>query len=109
MHLRTGLPHAALAELYGTARSTVSRAISVPPKKPKDDAPLGEQYAWREMRRRQSSAWNCVGARQCRTAAVAPAPAVHRPARGLRRNPCRDRLTGLGSLCPSGNPPQAEH
>ncbi|WP_369176292.1 transposase family protein [Streptomyces mutabilis] len=26
VHLRTGLPHAALAELYGTARSTVSRA-----------------------------------------------------------------------------------
>lgn len=27
VYLRTGLPHAALAELYGTARSTVSRAI----------------------------------------------------------------------------------
>ncbi|MFJ1706628.1 transposase family protein [Kitasatospora sp. NPDC088346] len=27
VHLRTGLPHAALAELYGTARSTISRAI----------------------------------------------------------------------------------
>ncbi|WP_385625694.1 transposase family protein [Streptomyces sp. P8-A8] len=27
VHLRTGLPHAAPAELYGTARSTVSRAI----------------------------------------------------------------------------------
>jgi hypothetical protein len=27
VHLRTGLPHAPLAELYGTARSTVSRAI----------------------------------------------------------------------------------
>ncbi|MEV8424565.1 helix-turn-helix domain-containing protein [Streptomyces niveus] len=27
VHLRTELPHAALAELYGTARSTVSRAI----------------------------------------------------------------------------------
>ncbi|MEV6747508.1 transposase family protein [Streptomyces sp. NPDC051080] len=34
--------------------------VSAPPKKPKDDAPLGEQYAWREMRRRQSSARNCV-------------------------------------------------
>ncbi|MGG2463772.1 transposase family protein [Streptomyces sp. RGM 3693] len=30
--------------------------VSAPPKKPKDDAPLGEQYAWREQRRRQSSA-----------------------------------------------------
>nr|WP_328724183.1 transposase family protein [Streptomyces sp. NBC_00259] len=27
VHLRTGLPHAALAELYGTTRPTVSRAI----------------------------------------------------------------------------------
>ncbi|MFB6988935.1 MULTISPECIES: transposase family protein [unclassified Streptomyces] len=27
VHLRTGLPHAALAALYGTGRSTVSRAI----------------------------------------------------------------------------------
>ncbi|WP_443045577.1 helix-turn-helix domain-containing protein [Streptomyces sp. NBC_00259] len=27
VRLRTGLPHAALAELYGTARATVSRAI----------------------------------------------------------------------------------
>ncbi|WP_326657802.1 transposase family protein [Streptomyces sp. NBC_00385] len=27
VHLRTGLPHGALAELHGTARSTVSRAI----------------------------------------------------------------------------------
>ncbi|MGA4803463.1 helix-turn-helix domain-containing protein [Streptomyces lavendulocolor] len=27
VHLRTGLPHAALAELYGIARSTISRAI----------------------------------------------------------------------------------
>ncbi|MFD7056257.1 transposase family protein [Streptomyces mirabilis] len=27
VHLRTGLPHAALAELYGSARSTISRAI----------------------------------------------------------------------------------
>lgn len=34
--------------------------VSGPPKKPKEDAPLGEQYAWREMRRRQSSARICV-------------------------------------------------
>ncbi|CAM5687279.1 transposase family protein [Streptomyces griseorubiginosus] len=34
--------------------------ISAPPKKPKDDAPLSEQYAWREMRRRQSSQRICV-------------------------------------------------
>ncbi len=30
--------------------------VSAPPKKPKDNAPLGEQHAWREQRRRQSSA-----------------------------------------------------
>ncbi|MFE3143966.1 transposase family protein [Streptomyces scopuliridis] len=34
--------------------------VSAPPKKPKDDAPLGDQYAWREMRRRQSSDRICV-------------------------------------------------
>jgi hypothetical protein len=34
--------------------------VSAPPKKPKDDAPLGEHHAWRERRRRQSSARICV-------------------------------------------------
>ncbi|MFC8678074.1 transposase family protein [Streptomyces griseorubiginosus] len=34
--------------------------VSAPPKKPNDDAPLGEHYAWREQRRRQSSARICV-------------------------------------------------
>ncbi|MEU9753516.1 hypothetical protein AB0D90_10295, partial [Streptomyces althioticus] len=34
--------------------------VSAPPKKPRDDAPLGDQYAWREMRRRQSSDRICV-------------------------------------------------
>ncbi|MYW42914.1 IS5/IS1182 family transposase, partial [Streptomyces sp. SID161] len=34
--------------------------ISAPPKKPKGNAPLGEQYAWREMRRWQSSERICV-------------------------------------------------
>ncbi|WP_176723902.1 MULTISPECIES: transposase family protein [unclassified Streptomyces] len=34
--------------------------VSAPPRKPKDDAPLGKHYAWREMRRRQSSARICV-------------------------------------------------
>jgi len=33
---------------------------SAPPKKPKDDAPLGEHHAWRERRCRQSSARICV-------------------------------------------------
>ncbi|WP_431045398.1 transposase family protein [Streptomyces sp. P1-3] len=34
--------------------------VSAPPKKPKNEAPLGEQHAWREQRRRQSSARVCV-------------------------------------------------
>ncbi|MGW0632940.1 transposase family protein [Streptomyces sp. NPDC002758] len=34
--------------------------VSAPPKKPKDDAPLGERHAWREQRRRQSSRRICV-------------------------------------------------
>ncbi|MFE6068691.1 transposase [Streptomyces sp. NPDC056525] len=34
--------------------------VSAPPKKPKDDAPPGEHHAWREQRRRQSSAQICV-------------------------------------------------
>ncbi|MFG2632140.1 transposase family protein [Streptomyces sp. NPDC048473] len=34
--------------------------VSVPPRKPKDDTSDGEKYAWREMRRRQSSARICV-------------------------------------------------
>ncbi|MFF7884123.1 transposase family protein [Streptomyces sp. NPDC020794] len=34
--------------------------VSAPPKKPKDDAPLGEHYSSREMRRRQSSDLICV-------------------------------------------------
>ncbi|WP_256257104.1 transposase [Streptomyces sp. MUSC 14] len=34
--------------------------VSAPPRKPREDAPLGEQYAWRERRRQQSSARICV-------------------------------------------------
>jgi prophage tail gpP-like protein len=34
--------------------------VGAPPRKPKDDAPLGERYAWREKRRRQSSTRICV-------------------------------------------------
>nr|WP_256178756.1 transposase [Kitasatospora aureofaciens] len=34
--------------------------VSAPPKKPKDDTPLGDHHAWREQRRRQSSARICV-------------------------------------------------
>ncbi|MFE4722538.1 transposase family protein, partial [Streptomyces sp. NPDC056728] len=34
--------------------------VSAPPKKPKEDAPLGDHYAWHAQRRRQSSARICV-------------------------------------------------
>jgi hypothetical protein len=34
--------------------------VQAPPRKPKDEAPLGEKYIWREARRRQSSARICV-------------------------------------------------
>jgi hypothetical protein len=34
--------------------------VSAPPRRPKDDAPLGEHHAWRERRRRQSSRRICV-------------------------------------------------
>ncbi|ROQ59591.1 DDE superfamily endonuclease [Streptomyces sp. 840.1] len=34
--------------------------VSAPPKKPKDDAPMGERHAWHEQRRRQPSARICV-------------------------------------------------
>jgi hypothetical protein len=34
--------------------------ITAPPKKPKEDAPLGEHHAWREAKRRQSSNRICI-------------------------------------------------
>ncbi|MFH8474710.1 transposase [Streptomyces sp. NPDC018000] len=34
--------------------------MSAPPRKPKTDAPLGDQYSWRETRCRQSSRRICV-------------------------------------------------
>lgn len=34
--------------------------VNAPPRKPKDDAPLGEQYAWHEARHHQSSRRICV-------------------------------------------------
>ncbi|MFE7295968.1 transposase family protein [Streptomyces sp. NPDC057579] len=76
--LRHQLPHAALADLYGVDRSTVSAAvreirfllaargfavpdqISAPPKKPGEDVCEGEHRAWREAKRRQSSARICI-------------------------------------------------
>jgi hypothetical protein len=47
---------AAVDEGYRGLANEFPSQVSAPPKKPKDDAPLGERYAWRERQRRQSSA-----------------------------------------------------
>ncbi|MFE9219590.1 transposase family protein [Streptomyces lavendulae] len=74
MHDQTAMRTEGIAEqlrLYPTVKAEVDEGyrglanefpdqISAPPKKPKDDAPLGERYAWREQRRRQSSRRICV-------------------------------------------------
>lgn len=43
-------------EGYRGLASEFPEQVDAPPKKPKDDAPLGEHHAWREKCRRQSSA-----------------------------------------------------
>ncbi|MFH9491834.1 transposase family protein [Streptomyces halstedii] len=48
------------AEGYRGLANAFPDQVHAQPKKPKDDAPLGEHYAWQEMRRRQSSARICV-------------------------------------------------
>jgi hypothetical protein len=74
MHDQTAMRTEGIAEqlrLHPTVKAEVDEGyrglanefpdqISAPPKKPKDDAPLGERYAWREQRRRQSSRRICV-------------------------------------------------
>jgi hypothetical protein len=47
-------------EGYRGLANELPAQVSAPPKKPKDDAPLGEHHAWREQRRRQSSRRICV-------------------------------------------------
>lgn len=47
-------------ESYRGLANAFPGQVSAPPKKPKDDAPPGEHYAWQEMRCRQSSARICV-------------------------------------------------
>lgn len=47
-------------ESYQGLADEFSGQVSAPPKKPQEDAPIGERCAWREMRRRQSSARICV-------------------------------------------------
>ncbi|MGI5405078.1 transposase family protein [Streptomyces sp. CA-135486] len=47
-------------EGYGGLANEFPEHVSAPPKKPKEDAPLGDRYAWRERRHRQPSARICV-------------------------------------------------
>ncbi|WP_225102338.1 transposase [Streptomyces sp. CoH27] len=75
MHDQTAMRTEGIAEqlrLHPTVKAEVDEGyrglanefpdqISAPPKKPKHDALLGERYAWREQRRRQSSRRICVG------------------------------------------------
>ncbi|MER7930019.1 transposase family protein [Streptomyces sp. NPDC096057] len=167
VHLRTGLPHAALAELYGTARSTVSRAIgeirplpaargfAVPDRPGVRLHTLTDEFAYAEaagirlrsrgrrglpgpgqrvprpgQRPAQEAEGRCTArqavrtagdtpptvlgpdlrrAHQCRTEAVAPAPAPHPPTRGLRRDLPGHRFIGFGPFGSPTHPPQAEH
>jgi hypothetical protein len=74
MHDQTSMRTEGIAEqfrLHPTVKAEVDEGyrglanefpgqVSAPPRKPKDDAPLGEKYAWREKRRRQSSTRICV-------------------------------------------------
>ncbi|MFE6153135.1 transposase [Streptomyces sp. NPDC057889] len=47
-------------EGYRSLANEFPEQVSAPPKKPKEDAPLGDHYAWDAQRRRQSSARICV-------------------------------------------------
>ncbi len=47
-------------EGYRGLANEFPKEVSALPKKPKEDTRLGDQYAWREQRRRQSSARICV-------------------------------------------------
>jgi hypothetical protein len=49
------------------------------------------------------------GTHQRRVQTLAPAPALHRPARGLRRDPPGHRRPGFRPIRPPGNPPHDEY
>ncbi|MFG2219413.1 hypothetical protein ACGFN1_32035 [Streptomyces sp. NPDC048685] len=55
-------------EGYRSLANDFPNQVQAPPRKPKDKVPLGENYAWREARRRQSSArgsaWSTASARR---------------------------------------------
>lgn len=74
MHDQTAVRTERIAEQFRTRPGVKAKAdsgyqglakefpdqVSTPPKNPKDDACNGDKYAWREARRRQSSARICV-------------------------------------------------
>jgi hypothetical protein len=83
--------------------------VSAPPKKPADDAPLGDRHAWRQQRRRKSSTRIGVEHATAGTPAVAAAAALHRPPGDLRRDASGDRGPGIGSGRASAYPTTGEH
>ncbi|MFF4731742.1 transposase family protein [Streptomyces mirabilis] len=58
-HLRPTVK-AEVDEGYRGLANEFPHQVSAPPRKPKADASLGDQHAWREIRRRQSSRRICV-------------------------------------------------
>ncbi|MFC4466846.1 hypothetical protein ACFPH6_20330 [Streptomyces xiangluensis] len=95
-------------ESYRCLANEFPAQVSAPPKKPKDDAPLGERHAWREQRRRQSSRRTCVEHTNAEYQQWRPGSGS-RPPRNLRRDPPGHRRTGLRPIRPAGHPPQAGH
>ncbi|MFC8126405.1 transposase family protein [Streptomyces sp. NPDC057302] len=82
--------------------------VTAPPKKPKDEVCDGDKYAWREARRRQSSARVCVEHPR-RATAVGTLAALYRTPRHLRRDPPHDRRPRLRPYRPAAHPPRDEH
>lgn len=83
--------------------------ISAPPKKPAEDACDGNQRAWREAKRAPVLRPDLYRAHQRRAEEMAAAPAVHRTARHLHRNPPGDRRPRLRPLSQQTHTPPTQH
>ncbi|GAA3479522.1 hypothetical protein GCM10018966_040520 [Streptomyces yanii] len=82
--------------------------VTAPPRKPKTDALLGDQYSWRETRRRQPSRRICVEHTNAEYKQWRPLQ-IHRPPGDLHRNPPGSRRAGLRPIRPPGHPPQDQY
>ncbi|MFF4081680.1 hypothetical protein ACFYZN_20030 [Streptomyces sp. NPDC001777] len=102
VHLRTRLPLAVLCGGYRGLANEFSEQVGAPPKKPKEDAPLGDQYAWREHRRRQSSA-------RIRAEHANAEHRQWRPPRALPGHAPGHRRPALRPSRPAAHPPRTEH